>query len=213
MQLTETVKLYPSKKQREKIKTTMIEYITAVNQLVEVANGGTSIAKYSSKHVDAELPSALRCQCAQDARSIVKKHYKFCKKAILKNRSSEKRGSDIRVTAPKLPVLKKPCCYINNQNFKVTDNCIEFPVMLNGKSTRIAVPTRMATSQKEAFSNNKLGTMRIVVKGKSIVAQIVYEVDEQPILENGSFMGVDLGIKCPAVSYSSDGSVNFYGNG
>ena len=26
-------------------------------------------------------------------------------------------------------------------------------------------------------------------------------------------MGVDLGIKCPAVSYCPDGSVKFYGNG
>ena len=26
-------------------------------------------------------------------------------------------------------------------------------------------------------------------------------------------MGIDLGIKCPAVSYISDGSVKFYGNG
>lgn len=26
-------------------------------------------------------------------------------------------------------------------------------------------------------------------------------------------MGIDLGIKCPAVSYTSDGSVKFYGNG
>ena len=29
----------------------------------------------------------------------------------------------------------------------------------------------------------------------------------------GNVMGVDLGIKCPAVSHCSDGSVKFYGNG
>ena len=30
---------------------------------------------------------------------------------------------------------------------------------------------------------------------------------------NDNVMGVDLGIKCPAVSYCPDGSVKFYGNG
>ena len=55
--------------------------------------------------------------------------------------------------------------------------------------------------------------MRIVLKGKSLVAQIVYDIDEPMSADAGNIMGVDLGIKCPAVSYCSDGSVKFYGNG
>ena len=54
--------------------------------------------------------------------------------------------------------------------------------------------------------------MRIVYKGNKIVAQIVYEVAEPEYSEDGNVMGIDLGIKCPAVSYISDGSVKFYGN-
>ena len=85
--------------------------------------------------------------------------------------------------------------------------------MINGKSKRISVSTKMTDRQKSIFAASKLGTMRIVVKSNSIVAQIVYEVEEAVSLNDGSTMGVDLGIKCPAVSKCSDGSVKFYGNG
>lgn len=112
-----------------------------------------------------------------------------------------------------LPVLRKPCCYINNQNFKVNSDCIEFPVMINSKSKRISVKTKMSDKQKTVFASYKLGTMRIVVKGNRIVAQIVYNVEEPTACSDGTVMGVDFGMKCPVVSYCSDGSVKFYSNG
>lgn len=213
MQLSETVKLYLTKYQFGLVTDTMDIYIAIVNSLVSDAVSGTSIVKYTSKNVDAALPSAMKNQCIRDAKSIVKKHYTACHKAVVQNRKLAKKGSSIRVTAPHLPVLKKPCCYINNQNFKINGSCIEFPVWIDGKSSRISVNTKMTERQKSIFSTAKLGTMRIVKKNNTIVAQIVYEVPKSAILDSGNVMGVDIGIKCPAVSYCSDGSVTFYGNG
>ncbi len=213
MQISEIVKLYPTKYQSELIMATMVEYISTVNSLVSDATSGNSIAKTTTADVSANLPSALTNQCIRDAKSIVKKHYISCHKAVLKNHSLAKKESPVRVTAPSLPVLRKPCCYINNQNFKINDSNIEFPVMINGKSKRISVKTKMSDKQKSVFASYKLGTMRIVIKGNSIVAQIVYEVEEPTASTDGKVMGVDLGIKCPAVSYVSDGNVKFYGNG
>lgn len=213
MQLSETVKLYPTKYQSELIKATLLEYISTVNSLVSDAVSGKSISKVTTANVSANLPSALTNQCIRDAKSIIKKHYKACHSAVLKNRNLVKRDSNIRVTAPSLPILKKSCCYINNQNFKVSDGNIEFPVIIDGKSKRISVKTKMSDKQKSIFVSYKLGTMRIVVKGNSLVAQIVYDADEIAFSDNGNVMGVDLGIKCPAVSYCSDGNVKFYGNG
>lgn len=213
MQLSETVKLYPTEYQKDLIAQTMTEYINTVNRLVSDAVSGHSIAKITTADVSANLPSALLNQCIRDAKSIVKKHYKCCHKIILKNRSLAKRGSTIRTKAPNLPILKKPCCYINNQNYKLKDNVAEFPVMINGKSKRISVSIRLTNRQKLLFSDTKFGTMRIVVKNHTIVAQIVYEVGEPVLKSDGNVMGIDLGIKCPAVSYCSDGSVKFYGNG
>ena len=215
MQLSETVKLYLTKQQKSHVLDAMHQYIETVNQLVKTDVNGTSIVKFSSKDVQAELPAALRNQCIRDAKSIVKKHYKVCHQAVLKNRrlAKSKKVGKKYVTAPKLPVLKKPCCYVNNQNFKVKNGNVEFPVMVNGKSTRISVKTSMTQTQKDAFESAKLGTMRIVLKDNKLVAQIVYEVAEPGSLPNGNIMGIDLGIKCPAVGYCTDGLVKFYGNG
>jgi putative transposase len=213
MQLSETVKLYPTKYQSELIKATMSEYISTVNSLVSDAVSGKSISKVTTAGVSADLPSALTNQCIRDAKSIVKKHYKACHSAVLKNRKLAKKKSNIRITAPNLPILKKPCCYVNNQNFKINDSFIEFPVIIGGKSKRISVKTKMSDKQKSVFASYKLGTMRIVVKGNTLVAQIVYDADEIAFSDDGNVMGVDLGIKCPAVSYCSGGSVKFYGNG
>lgn len=213
MQLSETIKIYPSKYQKELITMTMDTYISTVNHLVSIATKGVSIAKYTSKDVSANLPSALTNQCIRDAKSIVRKHYKICHKTVLKNRSLVKKKLPIKVTAPKLPILRKPCCYINNQNFKMNGNSMEFPVMIHGKSKRISVATKMSDAQKKIFAHAKLGTMRIVVKNNHIVVQIVYEVVEPSYKTEGNVIGIDLGIKCPAVSYCSDGSIQFYGNG
>lgn len=213
MQLSETVKLYITREQKSLIVATMTEYINTVNSLVSDAINGASIAKYTTKNVIANLPSALINQCIRDAKSIIKKHYKFCHKAVLKNRSLSKRNAAVRVKAPNLPILKKPCCYINNQNYKIKDNYIEFPVMINGKSKRISVIVKLTDRQEKLLSDAKFGTMRIVIKNNTLVAQIVYDAAEPVLKSDGNVMGIDLGIKCPAVSYCSDGSVKFYGNG
>lgn len=213
MQLSETLKLYMTREQKLLIVMAMNEYISTVNSLVSVATNGTSISKYTTVNVNASLPSALINQCIRDAKSIVNKYNKDCRKVSTKNKKLAKQKSNIMIKEPTVPVLKRPCCYVNNQNFKIKDNCIEFPVLINGKSRRIAIRTSMTDKQKLIFTNAKLGTMRIVYKGNKIVAQIVYKVNEPEYTDDGNVMGIDLGIKCPAVSYTSDGSVKFYGNG
>jgi IS605 OrfB family transposase len=212
MQLSDTIKLYITKEQKFLIATTMTKYINTVNGLVSDATNGISISKYTTADVKVDLPSALTNQCIRDAKSIVKKYNKACRDADRKNAELAKQNKNITVTAT-LPVLKKPCCYINNQNFKINGDYIEFPVMVNGKSKRLSVKTKMTDKQKSVFANSKLGTMRIVYKNNKIVAQVVYEMVEPTYDNKGSVMGIDLGIKCPAVSYVSDGNVKFYGNG
>lgn len=212
MQLSETVKLYMSKTEYQLVKDTMTEYINTVNSLVSDATNGVSISKYTTADVKANLPSALTNQCIRDAKSIVKTYNKACRDVDRKNAKLAKQGKDIKIVAT-VPVLKKPCCYINNQNFKINGDYIEFPVMVNSKSKRLSVKTKMTDNQKSVFVNSKLGTMRIVYKNNKIVAQVIYEAVEPAYNSEGNVMGVDLGIKCPAVSYISDDSIKFYGNG
>ncbi len=213
MQLSETVKLYMTENQKVFVIRTMDEYIDTVNGLVSDAANGISITGYTSKDVDAQLPSALKNQCIRDARSIINKYRKECREASSKNKKAAEQNPTEKGKEPALPVLRKPCCYINNQNFKVKDNCLEFPVCVDGKSKRLFVRIKITDRQKKVFAAAKLGTMRIVCKGNKIVAQIVYGMEEPGYKDEGNIMGIDVGIKCPAVSYVSDGSVKFYGNG
>ena len=90
MQLSETVKVYPTEYQKTLITQTMTEYIDTVNSLVSEAVSGHSIAKTTTADVSADLPSALLNQCIRDAKSIVKKHYKYCRKAVLKKQKPRK---------------------------------------------------------------------------------------------------------------------------
>ena len=136
MQLTETVKLYPNKYQTELIKATMSEYISTVNKLVFDAANGRSITKMTTADVKADLPSALCNQCIRDAKSIIRKYNKAL------------RNSNTKV---RLPVLKKMCCYINNQNFRISDDCIRFPVIINGKSKRISVKKKCQKDRNQFF--------------------------------------------------------------
>lgn len=210
MQLSETIKLYPTKNQVDILYISMATYIETVNHLVSNAVKGVSVVKYTSKDIDVSLPSAIKNQCIRDAKSILNKHYKSCHKTVLRNRNSHQKTT----IASKLPVLRKPCYYVNNQNFNIKNSLISFSVFINGKSTRISIMTKMTTRQQKLLGLAKLGTMRIVIKNNHIVAQVIYEPTElEPLVDYHHIMGVDLGIKCPAVSYCSNGFVRFYGNG
>ena len=93
MQLSETIKLYMTKEQKNLIVMAMNGYISTVNSLVSVATNGTSISKYTTADVDAALPSALTNQCIRDARSIVNKYNKDCRKVSAKNKKLTKQKS------------------------------------------------------------------------------------------------------------------------
>ena len=148
MQLSETVKLYMTKEQKALVVMAMNEYINTVNSLVCVAVNGVSISKYTTADVNAYLPSALTNQCIRDAKSIISKYNKECHKVSVKNKKLTKQKSAGIVKKPKIPVLKRPCCYINNQNFKIKNACIEFPVLINGKSKRISIRSSITDKQK-----------------------------------------------------------------
>ena len=212
MQLTETVKLDIGSNEARLLNMAMKYYIDAVNSTVCLAVSGISIAKFTSKDIDCALPSAIKNQIIRDSQSIVKKHYKFCRSAIKKNSWLLKHDKEATAKAPALPVLKRPVLFINNQSFRIRNGCVEIPLLVDGKSKRLSFRCTVTARQQEIFDNHKLGTLRLVLKNRSIFAQVSYE-EEECTATGDAVMGVDLGIKCPAVSYITDGSVKFYGNG
>lgn len=84
MQLTVKAKIMPTKEQEVLLSETLKEYIGAVNDLVSSMIQEEECFKLTSKDVNAELPSALRCQAIQDARSVFKKYRKTKIHSVLK---------------------------------------------------------------------------------------------------------------------------------
>lgn len=190
MTKTIKIKLMLNKVQANLLKDMTCEYISAVNTLVQsMVNAGKSIT-YSSKDFSANLPSAVKAQCTLDAKSIYQKH----KKGVTKT----------------LAVLKKPVCVWNNQNYTIEEDDISFPVWI-GKSQRITVKTKITDEQIHQLQG-KRGTLRITRKSGKWIAQIAVEAEEKEVT-GSNVMGVDLGLKVPAVAVTDDGKVKFAGNG
>lgn len=203
MQITFKIKLLPTKEQKALIDETMKEYVKTVNDVVaQILSDATY--KPTSKTVKALLPSALRDQCRLDARSVVKKY----KKALRINaKKKEENQKEI-----KLPILKKVVAVWNNQNYKISDATIAFPVMVDGKSKRIQVKAMIMDDIFEKLKTSKLGTLRISIVNNKLMAQIAVEVVEKKAVGE-NLIGVDLGLKCPAVAVTETGKTKFFGNG
>lgn len=214
MVLTETIKIILTKDQKEKVELTMKEYIGMVNKLVPIMLENKTCRRLTTSTLQSVLPSSILNQCIRDARGIVKKHTGRRNDAV-KNNGQLNTGIEgsSKNKKTKIPVLKKPCFYVNNQNYKIKGDIIEFPVATEWYFKRIRVHTWLTDRQKSILSNVKFGTLRITYKGEKLVAQISYEIPEPECRGGGNVMGIDLGIKCPAVSYISNGHISFHGNG
>ena len=203
VQITTQIKLLPTKEQTILIDNTMQAYIHTVNHVVNDYVVSDNSIKHTSKSVIADLPSALKNQAIQDAKSVFKKYTKNVK---LNAKKPEDKQKEIKV-----PILKKPVAIWNNQNYAIKFCYISFPVWLNNKSTRIVIEA-VITDYQANLITNKLGTLRITKKLGKYIAQIAVEVE--PIETTGTIvMGIDLGLKIPAVAVTEKGKTNFVGNG
>ena len=236
MILTTSLKLELNSSNEHLLRAEMEKYIACVNSLVALHLSGVSIQKFSSKDVDAELPAAVKNQAIRDAKSVLRRYAKKRWKVERKRAWFAEQGKTPKhpIRDAKVPILRRPVLLVNNQNFKIDLNAktVSFPLFRDGetaprKTTRNSVQKmlRVATippRQCELLTTTPhLATLRIVVKGDKLLAQVGYTVEEHEIAlldefladQNTLVMGVDLGIKCPAVSYSTDGKIRFYGNG
>jgi len=203
MQITVKIKLQPKKEQSKLLKAVMSEYIRLVNQIVSDFVSANAHLKYSSKNVVANLPSAVKNQAIRDAKSVFTK-YKKAVKASAKLKPEEQKEI-------KVPTLKKPVVIWNNQNYSLKGNVLSFPVIMGSKSQRLEIEAILTNYQQERLIG-KLGSLRITQKSGKYIAQIAVEATEQPNKAD-KIMGVDLGLKVPAVAATESGKTKFFGNG
>ncbi len=205
MNLTIQVKLLPTMKQESIIKETLRNYIQMVNALVAEFVVLDKLEKKTSADIKCAIPSALKAQSIQDARSVFQKYRKEVFRAR-KNITPEGETKTVKV-----PVLRKPVAIWNNQNFSIGDDCLAFPLWINGKATKTSVKAIIPERQK-ALLENKKGTLRITKINGKFIAQIAIDIPCESS-HGSSVMGVDLGLKIPAVAATDKSKVRFFGNG
>ncbi len=87
--------------------------------------------------------------------------------------------------------------------------------MIDGKSKRIKIKALASNPFiKDRLENGKLGTLRITKKSNKWIAQVA--ITTPSVLrdkEDGNILGIDLGIKVPAVGVTNTKKTKFFGNG
>ena len=203
MQITVKFKIVLTKEQVQRIESISKEYIHTVNRPISSMLRSEERVKLSSKDVFANMPSAVKNQSIRDAKSICTKYKKDVK-------VNSKLPAD-KQKAINVPTLKKPVCIWNNQNYSLKDGILSFPVMIDGKSKRIQTRTIMTDYQLKQLKDH-LGALRITKKSGKYIAQISVE-KASPVVKGDVAMGVDLGLKVPAVAVVESGKTKFFGNG
>jgi putative transposase len=141
--------------------------------------------KVSTKDFRAALPSAVKNQALRDAHSI------------------HKRSFEPGCT----PILKKPICQWNNQNWRIEDSMLVIPVYLDGKTQQVRIPCAPVAL------NGKTGLLRLKKKRGKWIADIALTLEDAPTADGQAVMGIDLGIKVPAVAHIGGAGTRFFGNG
>lgn len=193
--LTVKIKLLPTKEQEVILTNMCNEYIKLINDLVSEMVKEKMLTKKTSKNINVKnLPSAVKCQAIMDAKSVFKKAKK----------SNYKR----------IPVLKKPVCIWNNQNYSFDFDNLYFPIVIHEKVKKTSFKALLVDKENRNFEllSNKLGTLRINKINGKWIAQISVTIETNEN-KNVSIMGVDLGIKVPAVAMTNGGKIRFFGNG
>ena len=193
--ITVKVKLLPTKEQIMLLEQSSHEYIKVINALVSEMVEAKKSTKKSTKDIEANIPSAMKNQAIKDAKSVFSTKVKKSKYKIV-------------------PILKRPVCVWNNQNYSFDFTHISIPFMVNGKSTRLKVRALLIDKYNRNFEllKHKLGTLRITKKSAKWIAQISVTIPTNE--KTGTkILGVDLGLKVPAVAITDDDKVRFFGNG
>ncbi|GAC1358068.1 MAG: hypothetical protein NVS2B12_20690 [Ktedonobacteraceae bacterium] len=164
------IRLYPTPEQSHLLMAHCQEYIATINVLIASIDADILPENASSKDFVSPLPSIVKCQALQDAYSVFK------------------RSLELGV----IPILKKPICVWNNQNWHLTDTTLKIPVYRNGKAERIAI-----ACDGWVYAG-KAGTLRIKKKRNKWIADISLTLPDVTYTESEKVMGVDLGINVPA---------------
>jgi IS605 OrfB family transposase len=193
LQTTIPIRLLPTLVQAALLRAHGSEYIGTINVLVAAIDSGVlpDVGTATTADFTAALPSAVKNQALRDARSVWK------------------RALELGRT----PVLRRPVCQWNNQNWRLErraeGDLLVIPVYQHGRVGQIAI--RCAGTSPPAGSTP--GLLRITRKRNKWIADVTYTLPDPSAATGQRVMGVDLGIKVPAVIHVVGRGTRYLGNG
>ena len=187
LEQTYQVRLYPTPEQSRLLMAHCQEYISTVNVLVHAldADAIPHDDSFSTKDFRASLPSAVKNQSLRDAKSVFARS----------------------LTLDVVPVLKKPICQWNNQNWQMEQGILTIPVCTEDKVQQIEI-----ACADMALVGQK-GLLRLKKKRGKWIADITMTQEKPAPTEAPGIMGIDVGIKVPAVAFVPGCGATFFGNG
>jgi IS605 OrfB family transposase len=182
---TVQVRLYPTTEQSCLLMAHCQEYISTVNVLVAAFESDVLTGKMSTKDFQSALPSAVKNQALRDAQTVFKRSFELgC-----------------------IPILKRPICQWNNQNWRIEQGVLIVPAFLDGKTQQVRIRC------VDLSLPGKAGTLRLKKKRGKWIADIALTLPEAAPTDGQAIMGIDLGIKVPAVAHVRGKGTRFFGNG
>jgi len=185
LKTTVPVRLYPTPDQAAILRAHAQEYISSINVLVQALDRDMLPQDASTRDFTAALPSAVKNQALRDAHSVWKRALEW----------------------GVIPVLRKPICQWNNQNWRIEGDCLLIPVCQTGQVGQIAIHCAPATRE------GKPGLLRIKRRRGKWIAEIAYTLPTPEPAPGARVMGIDLGVKVPAVVHVVGMGTRHLGNG
>jgi len=190
------VRLYPTSDQAALLRAHCQEYITTINVLTRALDAGILPEPASTKDFTAALPSAVKNQALRDARAVVKR----------------------ALALGRLPRLRKPICHWNNQNWRLESQAegdhLVLPVFQCGKVGQIAIRCAL---HRPLTQEGTPGLLRVKRKRGKWMVEIAFTLPTPEPTSAHGIMGIDLGIKIPAVVHVIGGrsgkGERYFGNG
>ena len=182
-------RLSPTPEQAALLRAHCQEYIATLNALARAIDAEVLPEQASTKDFTAALLSAVKNQALRDARSV-------WKRAVARGR---------------LPRLRKPICQWNNQNWRREGDHLLLPVCQDGTVRQIAV--RCAACPHTGSATGTPGLLRIKQKRGKWIAEMAFTLPTPELTAAQGIMGVDLGLKIPAVVHVIGKGARFFGKG
>ncbi|MDP2812876.1 MAG: transposase [Erysipelotrichaceae bacterium] len=189
MYLTSKIILHPTPLQAETLKNLATIYKTEVNECLRKFQLNQKIIWIPYSTLDQNLPWESKKEVIKEATKI----FRDC----IRNKSN---ATPTR--------FKGDYCKWHCDSFTL-DYKLNLQV---GQQSKLSIEFYADDYQKELLSSGCLTSLKIEKKDKKWVCYIkILKSDPQPYGEH--VMGVDMGIKVPAVAATSTGKIRFFGNG